>query len=240
MSQFADYSLPSLVARLRSLSGPRILAEAEILRFVDPSGKRSPRSSARAIDALEAAGAFERIRKGLYVNRLTPSPVADMELLHLLRPGAIVSLHSALGSLGILSGAPRIVTGIVPVRPGESPKVGQVFFGLRVETRLFAMPEGLVWTQELEDLGAVHNSAGFPCATAEKALADWVWLSERPRSRLGPPPLDADTDLVDLDLASEMAEFMGVREAFEAWRSRKREHDGSEAVQQNGMPGAGI
>lgn len=237
---FALHSFPVMIAQLRSPTGPRILGIRELVALANPQDGRSERSVARAVDGLEAAGALERIRRGLYVNRLSHSPVADMELLHLLRAGAVVSLHSALGRLGVLSGAPRIVTGVVPLRPGDSPKLGQIMFGPRLETRLFGMPEHLLRSPELDELGAILEGDGFPCASPEKALADWIWLSERPRSSLGPPPIDADLDLVDLGVAGAMADIMGVRPALDAWLERKREHDSSEAVQQNGLPGAGI
>jgi len=225
------------VARMREPAGPRILGGEGMLDLVVREGL--PRATAaRAVDDMVAMGAIERIRPGLYVNRLAPAPVADEELLHFLRPGAVVSLHSVLGRGGILSGAPLVVHGIVPVGRGDRPKLGTVQFGPRLQARIFAMPRELIDSEELRQMGAMNGATAYPESVPEKAMADWVYLASRPRTSLGMPPLDADTDLMDVDFARELAARLGVGGQLDAWLADKAEHDADPDVQANGLSGS--
>jgi hypothetical protein len=62
------------------------------------------------------------------------------------------------------------------------------------------------------------NQRLYPRATTEKALLDWIYLGDSPRTKLAPPPLDIDLERVHKRRLKRLAERMKLSKQFAAVR----------------------
>jgi len=74
----------------------------------------------------------------------------------------------------------------------------------------------------IEDRLDLERSLMHPQASAEKALLDWLYLAQSPRSTLTAPALH-DVDLEELDNAklNRLAKAMELQQTLSAWRRGK-------------------
>ncbi|MBK6295855.1 MAG: hypothetical protein IPF55_17485 [Rhodoferax sp.] len=66
-----------------------------------------------------------------------------------------------------------------------------------------------------------------------KALCDWLYLGQSPRSTLRTPPLDMDYDKFSQTRLRRIAGAMGITDAFAAWRQKKLRYDNDPEVQED-------
>jgi hypothetical protein len=158
--------------------------------------------------------------RGLYLNRFTSPPGRLADAIPHLRRDAVVSLHTALDEAGAYNNPPAGITAILPLDPGPTrPVLG------RIETAqgpvyFRGMPRRMLEAGELTDRLDLDRSATHPHATAEKALADWLYLATSPRSTLSPPaPHDIDLDALDRKRLGRLATRMGLTDALQQWLS---------------------
>jgi hypothetical protein len=64
-----------------------------------------------------------------------------------------------------------------------------------------------------------------PRATPEKALLDWIYLGESPRTKTAGPPLDTDLDRIDKWRLRRLAKAMELIQPLNTYLERKRLHD---------------
>jgi hypothetical protein len=160
--------------------------------------------------------------RGLYLNRFTSPPGRLADAVSLLRRDAVVSLHSALDEAGAYNNPPAGVTAVVPLDTGpERPRVGRISTAQGM-VFIRAMPRRLVEAGEIEDRLDLDRSVMHPQASPEKALLDWLYLAQSPRSSLtAPAPHDVDMELLDGAKLTRLAEAMNLEDALEAWRAGK-------------------
>ena len=74
----------------------------------------------------------------------------------------------------------------------------------------------------IEDRLDPERSLMYPQASAEKALLDWLYLAQSPRSTLTAPALH-DVDLEELDNAklNRLAKAMELQQTLSAWQRGK-------------------
>lgn len=150
-----------------------------------------------------------------------------MEVAAHLRRDAVVSLQSAMAEAGILNNPPTLITAVVPIDARTSPpKLGPV----RTQVGIFSfrgLPRRLLEAGEVGDRLSLGGHQDFPCASAEKALLDWLYLANSPRSNMAAPTRhDIDVDDMDTKKLRRMARAMGLIEALDAWLLPKRKARG--------------
>lgn len=161
---------------------------------------------------------LQRVQKGLYVNAFRSPPGRPMEAAGHLRRDAVISLQTALAEFGLLNNPPQIVTAVVPIdSDGFLPSLGTVKTSVGVF--LFrGVPRRILEAGEAEDRLDLVGHPDFPCATAEKALLDWLYLAATPRSNLGPPHgLDLDIGQLDKRRLNRLSKTMQLQDVRAEW-----------------------
>jgi hypothetical protein len=162
------------------------------------------------------------VTRGLYLNRFTSPAGRLADAVPFLRRDAVVSLNSALDEAGVYNNPPAGVTAVVPLDTGPvRPRVGTIETS-QGNVFIRAMPRRMLEAGPIEDRLDLERSLMHPQASAEKALLDWLYLAQSPRSTLTAPAL-YDVDLRELNGAklNRLAKAMGLRETLSAWRSGK-------------------
>jgi hypothetical protein len=178
------------------------------------------------------AGVLRPVTRGLYLNQLArPQPTAA-EAAGFIRSGAVVSLQTVLGEAGVTNSYSDIVTSVVPLRGRVAPSSRPVIAN-GIEYRFHAMPLRLMD----EEAGALEErmdlDALYPRASPEKALLDWIYLGNSPRTKLAPPPLDVDLTRLDMRCLRRLADRMGLSEPIQEYLTRKRQYDEDPSVRAN-------
>jgi hypothetical protein len=204
---------------------PRILTAATFLVFAQTI--RSDISSATSrllVGHLIRAQALRRVTQGTYLNRRALPPAELYEAAPVIRAGAVLSLNSVLGELGVINNPSRIVTCILPTSKLKSPKLGELKTQAGV-FRFYGLAERF-FPSNAEDEREMLQP-GRPCAVfrAEVAILQWLHLASLKRSTLGSLPLDVDLELLDLELLARPAERFELREVREHWNARARNAD---------------
>lgn len=201
------------------------------------------------------AGLLIKVQRDLYANTMaTPHP-NPTEAAHLIRPGAIVSLQSVLGEMGAANNPSSVVTAIIPVSktgkavpearqggglfgeeagsPMTRPRAGEVTTNMgRFE--FYSMPERLCFLNGVREDSYLSPVKKYRSATPEKALADWLYLSQGSRNiRLSDPPLDMDLTDINMNALHNICQAMSLEGALEQWLSQKAQYDADENVQYN-------
>ena len=200
----------------------RVLDKTSIARMAE--GVRPGVSEAtveRWIQEAVSANRLQRVVRGLYLNRLVTPPSQLSEAAVWLRPGAIISLQTVLGDAGVWNNFTDWVTAVVPLsRRYTTPSLGQqetaagvfVFRGL---------PEAALEAGREAD--RLERGVTYRRATPEAALLHWLYLSNSPRSRMSPPPLDVDWSALSMPRLSRLSVAMQLPDLLEKWLGRARE-----------------
>jgi hypothetical protein len=178
------------------------------------------------------AGVLRPVTRGLYLNQLArPQPTAA-EAADFIRSGAVVSLQTVLGEAGVTNSYSDIVTSVVPLRGSVAPSSRRVIAN-GIEYRFHAMPLRLMDEEAgtLED--RMDLDALYPRASPEKALLDWIYLGNSPRTKLAPPPLDVDLTRIDMRRLRRLAERMGLPTPLRVYLTRRRHYDEDPSVRAN-------
>lgn len=200
----------------------RVLDKTSIARMAE--GVRPGVSAAtveRWIQEAVSANRLQRVVRGLYLNRLVTPPAQLSEAAVWLRPAAIISLQTVLGDAGVWNNFTDWVTAVVPLsRRYTTPSLGQqetaagvfVFRGL---------PEALLEAGREAD--RLESGVTYRRATPEAALLHWLYLSNSPRSRMSPPPLDVDWSALSMPRLSRLSVAMHLSDVLGKWLGRARE-----------------
>lgn len=220
---------------------------ADLARAVEKAGGpglqdgQATKATRRLVDDLVAAGDLVKLRRDLYLNALKRPVPHPNEAAALMRPGAVVSLHTVLGETGVLNNPSRIVYAIYP-NAGQGSGAKRSVDSDLAGYRFVSMSPALLEKGREED--RLDARASYPKATPERAIADWLYLVERrERSNLKPfatgqgavevgPPLDMDLDGLDMDRLRRCVEDLGVGRALDDFLSRKAGHDDDPDVQE--------
>ncbi len=172
----------------------------------------------RWIQEAVSANRLQRVVRGLYLNRLISPPAQLCEAAVWLRPGAVISLQTVLGDVGVWNNFTDWVTAVVPLsRRYTRPSLGR----LETAAGIFffrGLPEAVLEAGREED--RLVGNTTYRRATPEAALLHWLYLSNSPRSRMSPPPLDSDLAALDVRKVKRLSEAMHLSEALEKWLSR--------------------
>ena len=198
---------------LRVLDTPSIIQLARNVRqgISKPSVERWIRQAVAAIR-------LQRVVRGLFLNRLITPPPQLCEAAVWLRPGAVISLQTALGDSGVWNNHTEWVTAVVPLSSRyTTPSLG------RVETEggtfvFRGVPEHVLETGAEND--RLVAGVDYRRATPEAALLHWLYLSNSPRSRMSTPPLDLDLGELDLKRLRRLAIGMRLDANLTTWRDR--------------------
>jgi hypothetical protein len=165
-----------------------------------------------------ATDRLRRVQRGLYLNGFRSPPGRAAEAAGHLRRDAIVSLHTALADAGVLNNPPTIITAVVPIdKRASAPTLGTV----RTEVGIFSfrgLPRRLLEAGDAGDRLDLTGHPNFPCASAEKALLDWLYLAASPRSNLAAPARhDVDVDAMDTRKLRRLARTMNLHAILDSW-----------------------
>jgi len=163
-----------------------------------------------------AAGRLQRVVRGTYLNRLIHPMAMSCEAAVWLRPGAIVSLQTALGDSGVWNNFTDWVTAVVPLSPRYSrPSLGRIV--TNAGTFVFrGIPLRIL------DAGAEADRfeplLSYRRATPEAALLHWLYLARSPRSRMSPPPADLEIAELDSGRLNRLARAMSLAVTLREWQ----------------------
>lgn len=184
------------------------------------------------VDA-NASGRLRKVRSGLFLNAAGNKTVSPAAAAGFIKRSAVPSFSWVLEQDWILNNMGDVITCAVPMAPGiQLPNLSpvQTPFG---QFQFRALPWGI---HELESLPTTDwRDARFahPRASPEKALCDWLYLANSPRSTMTPPPLDLEIDQLDAARLHRIARAMKIEGVFQDWRSRKSHYDGDPEVIEN-------
>jgi hypothetical protein len=216
---------PNWTTRLElALADPtalRVLDKPSIVRLA--RGVRSVVSEPtveRWIQEALSANRLQRVVRGLYLNRLITPPAQLSEAAVWLRPGAVISLQTVLGDAGVWNNFTDWVTAVVPLsRRYTTPSLGR----LETAAGIFVfrgLPEAVLEAGREED--RLVSGATYRRSTPEAALLHWLYLSNSPRSRMSPPPLDIDLTALRVQPLTRLSRAMHLSKALETWLDRAR------------------
>jgi hypothetical protein len=199
-----------LRAALASRGAPRVV-DAQWLASAAPPGTR-PDVMLRAAESLCGEGSLGRVARGTWLNwRAEPRPEA-CEAARLLRPGAVVSLHTVLGDAGVLNNYVREVVAVVP---GSNGSAGQRPVAGPAATFRFHLVDRRV----LEAGGERDrlDLAPYARATPEAAMVHMAYLASASRSGVRVLPRELDLSQVDPARLRRLSSAAGVESAVAAW-----------------------
>ena len=222
---------------LLGADAPRVMTVPMIAAaFADRRKKAARNTVFKWIRDQTDAGVLRPVTRGLYLNQLArPRPTAA-EAAGFVRSGAIVSLQTVLGDAGVTNSYSDIVTSVLPVRGGVAQS-SRPAVANGIEYRFHAMPARLLNDEagDLED--RMDLQVLYPRATPEKALLDWIYLGDSPRTKLALPPLDMDLEGIDKRRLERLANRMKVSKHLAEYLARKRRYDQDPSVRANAPAG---
>lgn len=206
---------------LRPADAPAVLSRDLLSRMARSAraGQPVPPSSLTYwLRHARAAGSLVPVVQGLYLNRYRRSPGLLADAAHALVPDAVVSLNTVLGDAGVLNNPSAIVTAVAPIdRGAPPPKLGRRITQAGT-IHYYGLPRRILEAGLSEDRLEAVTTREHARATAEKALLDWLYLAESPRSRRTlPPKSDVDLDRLDRGKLKRLAVAMGLKEALSRW-----------------------
>lgn len=227
----------AVLAALAKPGAPRILDVPVLTDWLEQA-KITPadRTLREIVRLLCTTGQLERVRYGVYLNRQAKPAVSAMELAPWLREGAVVSLQRVLSQAGVLNNPTPEITCVLDASLNRNVGVLDTalgtfsFHGLRPG---LLPPPDADWAKD-----AFEPFTQVPMATPEKALLDWLALSQSQggKSRLRPPaPQDIEWDGLDRERLDRLAQQMGLAPVLEAFeRQSQQAHE--EAAQAAARP----
>jgi hypothetical protein len=194
----------------------RVLDTASIVRVAkDVRQEISKASVERWIQEAVAANRLQRVVRGRFLNRLIVPPARLCEAAVWLRPGAVISLQTALGDAGVWNNYTDWVTAVVPLGPRyTTPSLGRVETAAGVFV-FRGIPERVLEAGDAKD--RLVAGIGYRRATPEAALLHWLYLSASPRSRMSAPPMDLDIAELDLRKLKRLAKAMNMEDGLKRW-----------------------
>ena len=227
---------------LLALGAPHVVTTQDLEAHgrISTGTRPSTASLTRWLRTLTETGALQPVSRGVYLNRLAGPNVHPAEAAQYIRRGAIVSLAWVLEQSGALNNFGDTVTCVVPQIPGMAPpKVGERET-LAAPFRFYAMPARLIeaGSKQLDDVQDLRY--GYPRATPERALLDWIYLGSSVRSRLPLPPLDINLRGMSLARLRRLAKAMWIEEEWRQWHTSCRAHAASADVRDNASTGLGF
>jgi hypothetical protein len=125
-----------------------------------------------------------------------------------------------LGDAGVWNNFTDWVTVVVPLsRRYTTPSLGQLESA--AGTFVFrGLPEAVLEAGRGED--RLANSATYRRSTPEAALLHWLYLSNSPRSRMSPPPLDMDLTALRVPPLTRLSRAMNLSGPLARWLDQAR------------------
>lgn len=167
------------------------------------------------------SGKLQPVQRGLYLNQFRAVPGRLADAAPWLYNDAVVSLNTVLGDAGVLNNPSLTVTAVVPIDATTPPRLGRKktqagaihFFGIPRRILEAGKPgERLESTLRFE----------HPRAAPEKALVDWIYLGQSPRShRTLPPRHDIDLTNINLSRLRRLAAAAGMKNILDEWIGSK-------------------
>ena len=227
---------------LLSLGAPHVVTTQDLESYARMNAGTRPSAATltRWVRALTQTGALRQVSRGVYLNRLAGPAVHSAEAAQYIRRGAVVSLAWVLERSGALNNFGDTVTCVVPLVPGMAPpKVGERDTPAG-PFRFYALPDRLIraGSTRLEDVQDLRY--GYPRATPERALLDWIYLGASVRSRLPLPPLDMQLRGMSQSRLTRLATAMGIEEEWRRWRASWRAREAADDVRDNASAALGF
>ena len=206
---------------LRAADAPPVLTRDLLSRFARSAhnNKAIPVSTLTwwLRHAIES-GRLQSVQRGLYLNRLRVNPGQLADAVPWLHKDAIVSLNTVLGDAGVLNNPSHTIMAIVPLDSGVSPP----HLGRKKTSagafHFFGMPRRILESGKPADRLQAVDLYDHPRATPEKALIDWLYLANSPRSRRTlPPHNDIDMTLLKLARLRRLATAARLTDKLEQW-----------------------
>ena len=196
-----------LIGALRGRSAPGALTLGLLEDQIELLGHRVHKATlSRVVSKLENEGVFEKVKAGLWVNRLRFPQARLEEATQHLKAGAVISLRSVLGEYGVLNNISDEVSACVPYKEGVKGGLfttsGNHSFYFRV------LPPSFFPTDANSEQLLLDSSKPYPSFVPEKALLDWIHLARSVRSTLPPLPFDADLEGLDWDRLKDCADYL--------------------------------
>lgn len=166
-------------------------------------------------------GLVEKAVHGVFLNKqVHPKPLPD-EAAPFVRNKAVVSLQRVLGNSGVLNNPSHWITCVLPYGSGIKEGVVQgpstTYHFTKLHPSLFPTIQD-PWFKDAIDL-----DASYLCATPEKALMDWLYLSTLTNGHAKPlpPRYDLDLEVLDEGRLERLAEHMKLQSQWQAWQEGK-------------------
>lgn len=144
-----------------------------------------------------------------------------------------MTLSWVLEQAGITNNFGDTVTCVIPTDPAwPNPQISDRITSAGT-FRFFAMPARLLDERagRLEDIRDLRFD--YPRATPEKALLDWIYLGQSPRSRMTPPPFDLEVEALDAGRLQRLAQSMGLELPLQEWIAQYQAYQVDEDVREN-------
>lgn len=209
----------SLYDALGSFDAPRVLSNSELLNFSHENAITiSAKQIAGFIENMSKVGVLTAVRKGVYLNnKAWPTPTFA-EAACRIRSGAVVSLHTVLGDLGILNNSTSNVYSIVPApEHGVQPNIASV----EVEGATFyfnKIKQNILEAGNIED--RLVPMLSYDRATPEAAIVHWIYLASSHTSSMNEPDTQCDIDQLDLDRLDRLSTAAGLHDKVFDWVER--------------------
>ena len=218
---------------LLGADAPRVMTVPMIAAaFADRRKKAARNTVFKWIRDQTDAGVLRPVTRGLYLNQLArPQPTAA-EAASFVRSGAIVSLQTVLGEAGVTNSYSDIVTSVLPVQGGVAQSSRSVVAN-GIEYRFHVMPARLLDDEAGDLKDRLDLNFLYARATAEKALIDWIYLGESPRTKLSFPPFDIDLEQIDKRRLKRLADRMKLSKQLNEYLARKGKYDRDPNVRAN-------
>lgn len=199
---------------LAAADSPPVLSRDLLSRFARTAREGRVVSASSLSYWIRQAVAEERlhpVQRGLYLNAFRARAGQPADAASWLRADAVVSLNTVLGDAGVLNNPVHAITVVVPLDPRSPPprlgrqptKAGTFHF--------FGLPRRILEVGDVDDRLEPPDDFEHPRATPEKALIDWLYLAESPRSRRRLPPReDLDLELLDAARLQRLATAAGL------------------------------
>ncbi|MCP1674506.1 hypothetical protein J2T57_001608 [Natronocella acetinitrilica] len=219
--------------RLKAEDAPRLVDAERLAGLLETAtAPRVPRLSALLATLIRRGDLLPGDGRHCINAHARPAVRAE-EVLAAHRPEAVVSLGRVLGEFGVLNNPSLVVSAIVPGTPsGERTRPGpEVRLELPVaRVDLWTMPAALLAAGSPAD--SRIDDRPYACATPERALVDWLYLSGGETPAITPLPWDHDLEDLDHARLARLAEAVGVTGALEALirRGSRRDLDDTEEL----------
>ncbi|MGA9855688.1 MAG: hypothetical protein WBR29_10470 [Gammaproteobacteria bacterium] len=206
---------------LRTADAPAVLSRDLLTRMARTAREGEPAPTSSLTHWLKGAritGNLAPVVQGLYLNQYRKNPVLLADAAHALVADAVISLNTVLGDSGVLNNQSRVVTAIVPIdRAAPPPKLGRRATQAGI-IQFFGLPRRILEAGRPDDRLESTMQRDHVRATPEKALLDWLYLANSPRSRRTLPPKgDMDIDLLDRARLKRLAAAMELSDALSMW-----------------------